>query len=101
MSTVTLPNKIASKNLPATKLKPKEHGAYAILGIPIVTSLVITGTTVVGVSVAAASVAGFLAHEPLLVAWGHRGSRAKQSTPSAAKRLTLLLGIMLVCGNRR
>ncbi|WP_442505853.1 YwiC-like family protein [Novipirellula sp. SH528] len=98
MSTVTLTDDIASKSLPAAKLKPKEHGAYAILGIPIVTSLAITGPTVVGVSVAAASVAGFLAHEPLLVAWGHRGKRAKQNTPSATKRLGTLLAITVMFG---
>ncbi|QDT09634.1 YwiC-like family protein [Planctomycetes bacterium K23_9] len=83
---------------PATKLKPKEHGAYAILGIPMITSLVLAGTTLAGLCVAVASVAGFLAHEPLLVAIGHRGNRAQRSTPTARRRLGLLLAATLTCG---
>ncbi len=81
------------------KLQPKEHGAYAILGIPMVTALLITGPTIVGVCVAVAAIAGFLAHEPLLVTWGHRGARAQRTTPTAARSLTWLLLLTLVCGS--
>lgn len=83
---------------PAAKLKPKEHGAYAILGIPIVTALLIVGPTVVGLCVAVAAVTGFLAHEPLLVTLGHRGSRAQRTTPAASRRLAVLLFVTVACG---
>ncbi|MCA9137296.1 MAG: YwiC-like family protein, partial [Planctomycetales bacterium] len=82
----------------AAKLKPKEHGAYAILGIPICTALIMTGPTVVGSAVAVASIAGFLAHEPLLVAIGHRGKRAQRTTPNARKRMVVLLALAFACG---
>ncbi|TWU51837.1 YwiC-like family protein [Rubripirellula reticaptiva] len=94
-----VPNKPRRSFETAAKLKPKEHGAYAILGIPIVTSLLIAGATVVGVCVAAASIAGFMAHEPLVVALGHRGSRAQRTTPAARKRTLLLVGMMIFCGS--
>jgi hypothetical protein len=87
-----------SRAEPATNLKPKEHGAYAILGIPIITSLFVTGPTLVGLSVAVASVAGFLAHEPLLVAIGHRGTRAQRTTPTAQRGLALLLTVSIASG---
>lgn len=83
----------------ATKLHPKEHGAYAILAIPIVTAMIVAGPTVVGFCVAIASVSGFLAHEPLLVAWGHRGQRAKSSTPGANSRLIAYLAIACCAGS--
>lgn len=79
-------------------MEPKEHGAYAILGIPIVTSLLIAGASVSGVCIAVAAIAGFLAHEPLLIVWGRRGLRAKRSTPAAMKRLVLLLLVTLAGG---
>ena len=98
MSSATFPSTTADVVTPAAKLKPKEHGAYAILGIPIATSLLIAGLSVPGVCVAIASVTGFLAHEPLLVAWGHRGSRAQRSTPAATRRLVILTGFTILCG---
>ncbi|MCS7465402.1 YwiC-like family protein [Stieleria sp. ICT_E10.1] len=98
MATTTFPKTQADAVTPAAKLKPKEHGAYAILGIPIATSLLIAGISVPGVCVAIASVTGFLAHEPLLVAWGHRGARAQRSTPAATRRLVILTGFTILCG---
>ncbi|QDV62531.1 YwiC-like family protein [Crateriforma conspicua] len=95
--TATIQN-TTSQATPATKLKPKEHGAYAIVGIPIITALVIAGPTVAGVCVAVAAVTGFLAHEPLLVTLGHRGSRAQRTTPAASRRLAVLVSITVACG---
>jgi hypothetical protein len=83
----------------AAQLRPKEHGAYAILAIPIVSALLEGGPTIVGLCVAIASVAGFLAHEPLLIAIGHRGGRAQQSTPMAKTRLTVLLAVTVIGGS--
>lgn len=98
MSTINLSVTKAIAAEPAAKLKPKEHGAYVILAIPIVTSLVVAGPTLVGLCVAVASVAGFLAHEPLLIALGHRGTRAQRTTPAARKRLGMLLAVTMACG---
>jgi hypothetical protein len=75
-------NKIHSHNRPAM-LYPKEHGAYAMLGIPLMTALAASGFTVAGVWVAIAAIAGFFSNEPLLVACGHRGGRVQHSTPQA------------------
>ncbi len=97
MSTATI-HITTEQAVPAAKLKPKEHGAYAILGIPVVTALWIAGPTVVGFSVAVAAVTGFLAHEPLLVTLGHRGSRAQRTTPAASRQLAILLLITIACG---
>lgn len=82
----------------AVKLKPKEHGAYAILGIPIFSSYMIAGPTLVGSCVALASVAGFVAHEPLLVWLGHRGARAQRTAPAAPMRLGVLVTVTVACG---
>lgn len=98
MSTVTRAATGPLHDAPAANLAPKEHGAYAILGIPILTSLWIAGPTAIGLCVAVASVAGFLAHEPLLVALGQRGGRAQRTTPAARRRLGLRLSVTIACG---
>lgn len=95
MSTATI---AVDTTQPAADLKPKEHGAYAIIGIPIVTALIIAGPTAVGLGVAIASFAGFFAHEPLLVSIGRRGKRAQRTTPAATRRLWTLVGLMAVGG---
>ena len=82
----------------SANLKPKEHGAYAILAVPIVCALLIAGPSGVGLSVAVAAMAGFMAHEPLLVAIGHRGNRALKSAPGARARLGALLGATIGLG---
>ena len=98
MSTATNESAKMPRVETAANLKPKEHGAYAILAIPIVTAMVVTGPTVEGLCVAVASIAGFLAHEPLLVALGHRGARAQRTTPAAQRRLAVLLTVTVACG---
>lgn len=85
-------------SLPATSLKPKEHGAYAILVVPLLSAMAAIGPSAVSLCIAAAAVTGFLAHEPLLVAVGHRGSRAQRNSPGAIKRTLLLQGTMTACG---
>lgn len=75
---------------PPVPLYPKEHGAYAILGIPLAAALVIGGTSAVAVLTAVAAIAGFVAHEPLMVSLGRRGHRAQVATPHAKRRLTAL-----------
>ena len=57
---------------------PKEHGAYGQLAFPLATSLAVAGVTAPALFIALAAVAGFLAHEPLLVLLGLRGPRARR-----------------------
>ncbi len=98
MSIANAPTITPKSVAPAANLKPKGHGAYAILGIPLATSLIIAGHTLVGVCVAAASIAAFYAHEPLLIVLGHRGARAQRDTPAAKQWLRVWLGIAFVSG---
>jgi hypothetical protein len=56
---------------------PREHGAYGQIAFPLVTSFLVAGITVPALLLALALIAGFLAHEPLLVLLGRRGARAK------------------------
>lgn len=79
-------------------LKPKEHGAYAILMIPLGLALVLAGPTWAGIWIAIAAVSGFFAHEPLLVAYGKRGSRAQRSTPQARSRLLAFTSAAIISG---
>ncbi len=98
-ATFTATQTAAIRTPSVAKLQPKEHGAYAILGVPLVTALLISGFSLSGIFVAIAAVAGFLAHEPLLVVWGQRGARAKNATPAAMRRLVLLLAITIGGGS--
>ena len=79
-------------------LKPKEHGAYAIVMIPMLTAVVTQGVGVVGAAVVVATLAGFFAHEPLLVALGHRGRRVRRDAPEARTRALGWLSLSVVAG---
>lgn len=70
-------------------LYPKEHGSYAIVGVPLASALIIGGVNAVSFLTSIAAIAGFVAHEPLMVALGRRGHRAQCATPHAAIRMTL------------
>jgi hypothetical protein len=59
-------------------LVPREHGAYGQLAFPLITSFLVAGVSTVSLLIAASVVAGFLAHEPLLVLIGRRGARAQR-----------------------
>ena len=59
-------------------LVPREHGAYGQLAFPLITSFLVAGVSTVSLLIAASVVAGFLAHEPLLVLVGRRGARAQR-----------------------
>ncbi|MCP4174451.1 MAG: YwiC-like family protein [Fuerstiella sp.] len=80
------------------RLHPKEHGAYAIVGVPLVVALAIGGLNSVAVLVTIATIAGFIANEPLMVLSGRRGERARLSTPSALWTLEVLLLITVISG---
>ncbi len=80
-------------------LRPKEHGAYGILGVPLITALLIGGINTGALLIFVAAVAGFLANEPLLVLWGNRGNRAKQAHPHARRSALRRISVAIVCGS--
>ena len=63
---------------------PREHGAYGQLLFPIVTALAVGRPTAAALLLAASAVMAFLAHEPMLVLLGQRGSRAARDDRSRA-----------------
>ncbi|MEZ5951774.1 MAG: YwiC-like family protein [Planctomycetaceae bacterium] len=82
----------------SARLSPREHGAYAILGVPLVTALCIVGLTPVTVLLSIATSAAFLAHEPFLLLAGVRGPRARAAASQAGRILFGRLVMAFVCG---
>ena len=82
----------------SVRLYPREHGAYAILGVPLVTALFIVGLTPVTALLSIATIAVFLAHEPFLLLAGVRGPRARAAAPQAGRILSERLAMAIVCG---
>lgn len=75
-------------------LLPREHGAYAQLGFPLLTGLVYAGGHPGGFAFAVAAVALFLAHEPLSILVGHRGVRLRDALVGPSRRrLWFLAGL--------
>jgi hypothetical protein len=75
-------------------LLPHEHGAYGQIALPLVCALALGRPGASAVLLAAGAFAGFLSYEPLLVASGNRGSRARAEDGPRARRLaTLLLAV--------
>ena len=72
-------------------LVPREHGAYAELVFPLVTALGLGGLNFAQLLLVIATVAAFLAHEPILVLAGERGRRALVHFKHKALRLALIL----------
>jgi hypothetical protein len=64
-------------------LFPREHGAYGQMAFPLVTSFAVAGISAPAVLTGLAVVAGFLAHEPLLVVLGRRGVRVRRERSRA------------------
>ncbi|NVB85172.1 MAG: YwiC-like family protein [Kofleriaceae bacterium] len=80
-------------------LWPREHGAYAQLGVPLLTALVLARPTTAALLLAAGACLAFLANEPLLVVLGHRGPRVKAEAGRQARvRLGVLAAGAIVCG---
>lgn len=74
-------------------LLPQEHGAYGQMSVPLVTAFAVAGPSVSGALTAFSVVAGFLAHEPLLILIGRRGPRARREVGPRAMRWLLGWGI--------
>lgn len=80
-------------------LWPREHGAYGQLALPLLTALLSGRPTGSAYLYAISAACAFLAHEPLLVLLGHRGSRARREDAGrASTRLALLSAGALLCG---
>lgn len=80
-------------------LAPREHGAYGQLGVPLVASLALGMPNIAALGLAIGAVATFLAHEPLLILLGQRGTKARtHDGPRAARRLRILGTIALLGG---
>ncbi len=73
-------------------LIPREHGAYAELGFPLLTGLVLGSPGAASFLFVAAALLFFFANEPLVVRLGARGKRLQQELAVPAGRLLLLLG---------
>jgi len=69
------------------RLLPREHGAYAELGFPLLSGLVLGSPGPAAFLFAGAAIALFLAHEPLAVLLGVRGRRPREELGGRARRL--------------
>ena len=76
---------------PKRRLLPHEHGAYGQILLPLLAGLAIGRPGFSAALLALAALSGFLAYEPLLVAAGHRGQRAKEQDGTRALRAAALL----------
>jgi len=75
---------------------PREHGAWVQLALPLLGALLPGSPTAAAGCMTAAVTLGFLAHEPLLIALGHRGKRALDLQGRAAWRRFVVLGLAAV-----
>ena len=73
------------------RLRPREHGAYAMLIFPLLSGLAMGGLSWAGIAFAALAVSGFLAHESILVVRGARGERIRSKEAKHARRRLLRL----------
>lgn len=78
----------------APRLRPREHGAYAMLAFPLVSGLLHGGFTLPGVAFGLLTVAGFLGHESVLILRGARGERVRTGAADAARRRLTGLGVV-------
>jgi len=79
-------------------LMPREHGAYAQLGFPLLTGLVLAAGDPGALAFTVAAVALFLAHEPLAVLAGVRGARLRDDLARPARRRVLFLAGAALAG---
>jgi hypothetical protein len=80
---------VAGVTQPARSLAPREHGAYAQLGLPLCAALLGSRPTLAAVCFALGACAAFAAHEPLLVVLGQRGKRSLREAGGRAWRRLL------------
>jgi len=87
VSAATVSPKSSSRSL-----LPREHGAYAQLGLPLAAGLAMGRPGWASFLLAAASLCAFFAHESVLVLVGHRGVKARRVDGTRAVRLLAALG---------
>ncbi len=75
-------------------LIPREHGAYAELGFPLLSGLVLASPGPASFLFVAAAVLLFFANEPAVVLAGARGKRLQQEMGEAAKRQLAVLATL-------
>lgn len=76
----------------ARSLFPKEHGAYGQLALPLVAALAMGSPSLASLLLAVGAALAFVAHEPLLVVLGARGSRARAEDGPRAARVGVVCG---------
>ena len=76
------------------RLLPREHGAYAQVVFPLLTALALGDRSAPQFLWAAASMALFVAHEPLLILAGERGRRSHAQLREHAQRLATILSLV-------
>lgn len=80
-------------------LLPREHGAYAELGFPLLTGLVLGSPSPAAWLFVAAALLFFFANEPLVILAGARGRRLQSELAAPARARLLLLGTLgVLCG---
>ncbi|MDT8342341.1 MAG: YwiC-like family protein [Longimicrobiales bacterium] len=77
-----------------TRLRPREHGAYAMLTFPVLSGLLLGGVSWPGAAFAVMVGAGFLGHESVLLVLGGRGERLRAAHRPAARARLLRLGLV-------
>jgi hypothetical protein len=88
----------ADRTVPTRSLLPREHGAYGQLALPMTSALAVSAPSWASLALVAGFIAGFLAHEPLLVALGQRGGRAKREHGPRATRRGITLAALSALG---
>ncbi len=86
------------RTAPTRSLMPREHGAYGQLALPLTSALAVSAPSWASLALGAGFVAAFLAHEPLLVALGQRGGRAKREHGARASRRGITLAALSLLG---
>jgi hypothetical protein len=85
--------------MPRRSLLPREHGAYFQLVLPLIAAWCARAPSPAGIALSVASCIAFLAHEPLAIALGGRGARARELDGRRAKlRLGALLPLLVATG---
>ncbi len=90
MTTTTTDTARNDQDVP--RMLPREHGAWGQLMMPLVTGLVLGRGAFASWAFVTAAMLAFVAHEPLLVALGHRGTRARTRYGALAWRRFALRG---------
>jgi hypothetical protein len=95
----TDPAEIRQQSAGVRSLLPREHGAYAEVAFPLLTGLALGRLSAAQLLLVFATIAAFLAHEPVLVLVGERGNRARNQLRERSQRAAaVLLALVAVSG---